>query len=42
MADNIPGSGLLIQPDVSHFSFIQDPPQFNTDVKHFLQHLKGK
>jgi pimeloyl-ACP methyl ester carboxylesterase len=41
MADNIPGSGLLIQPDVSHFSFIQDPAQFNADVKHFLQHLKG-
>ena len=42
MADNIPGSGLLIQPDVSHFSFIQDPAQFNGDVKHFLSHLKGQ
>jgi len=42
MADNIPNSGLLIQPDVSHFSFIQDPAQFNADVKHFLQHLQGK
>jgi pimeloyl-ACP methyl ester carboxylesterase len=42
MADNIPGSGLLIQPDVSHFSFIQDPAQFNADVKHFLAHVKGK
>ncbi|MGA8612040.1 MAG: alpha/beta hydrolase [Xanthobacteraceae bacterium] len=42
MADNIPDSGLLIQPDVSHFSFIQDPAQFNADVKHFLAHLQGK
>jgi len=42
MADNIPNSGLLIQPDVSHFSFIQDPAQFNADVKHFLAHLKAK
>jgi pimeloyl-ACP methyl ester carboxylesterase len=42
MADNIPGSGLLIQPAVSHFSFIQDPAQFNADVKHFLAHLQGK
>ncbi len=38
MADNIPGSGLLIQPQVSHFSFLQDPAQFNGDVLHFLQH----
>jgi pimeloyl-ACP methyl ester carboxylesterase len=42
MADNIPDSGLLIQPDVSHFSFIQDPAQFNADVLHFLQPLQGK
>ncbi len=42
MADNIPGSGLLIQPDVSHFSFLQDPQQFNADVLHFLEHVKGK
>jgi pimeloyl-ACP methyl ester carboxylesterase len=42
MADNIPGSGLLIQPEVSHFSFIQDPQQFNADVLHFLEHVKGK
>jgi pimeloyl-ACP methyl ester carboxylesterase len=42
MADNIPDSGLLIQPDVSHFSFIQDPAQFGGDVKHFLEHLQGK
>lgn len=42
MADNIAGSGLLIQPEVSHFSFLQDPQQFNADVLHFLQHVPGK
>jgi pimeloyl-ACP methyl ester carboxylesterase len=42
MADNIPGSGLLIQPEVSHFSFLQDAVQFNADVLHFLEHVKGK
>jgi pimeloyl-ACP methyl ester carboxylesterase len=42
MADNIPGSGLLIQPQVSHFSFLQDPAQFNGDVLHFLQHVQGQ
>ena len=42
MADNISGSGLLIQPQVSHFSFLQDPAQFNGDVLHFLQNVQGK
>jgi pimeloyl-ACP methyl ester carboxylesterase len=42
MAANIPGAGLLIQPAVSHFSFLQDPAQFNSDVLHFLQHVKGR
>jgi pimeloyl-ACP methyl ester carboxylesterase len=42
MADNIPDSGLLIQPQVSHFSFLQDPAQFNGDVLHFLDHVQGK
>ncbi len=42
MADNIPDSGLLIQPQVSHFSFLQDPAQFDGDVLHFLQHVPGK
>ncbi|MDI3565313.1 alpha/beta fold hydrolase [Bradyrhizobium sp. Arg816] len=37
MAANIPGAGLLIQPGVSHFSFLQDPEQFNDDVLHFLE-----
>jgi pimeloyl-ACP methyl ester carboxylesterase len=40
MAANIPGAGLLLQPEVSHFSFIQDPDQFSADVLHFLQHVK--
>ncbi len=42
MADTIPGSGLLIQPGVSHFSFLQDPVQFNEDVLHFLAHVQGR
>jgi len=42
MAANIPGAGLLLQPEVSHFSFIQDPEQFTGDVLHFLQHVPGK
>ncbi|MFO1056544.1 MAG: alpha/beta hydrolase [Dongiaceae bacterium] len=42
MADHIPNAGLLIQPQVSHFSFIQDPEQFTSDVLHFLEHVKGQ
>jgi pimeloyl-ACP methyl ester carboxylesterase len=42
MAAAIPNAGLLLQPQVSHFSFLQDPEQFNTDVMHFLQHVPGK
>jgi len=38
MAEHIPGAGLLIQPEVSHFSFLQDPQQFNDDLLHFLAH----
>ena len=37
MADQIPGSGLLILPQASHFAFLQDPAQFNADVLHFLK-----
>ncbi|MBH5399467.1 alpha/beta hydrolase [Bradyrhizobium sp. CNPSo 4010] len=37
MAANIPGAGLLIQPEVSHFSFLQDPEQFSQDVLRFLR-----
>jgi pimeloyl-ACP methyl ester carboxylesterase len=36
IAANIPNAGLLLQPEVSHFSFLQDPAQFNADVLHFL------
>ena len=36
MAALIPGAGLLIQPHVSHFSFLQDPDQFSEDVLRFL------
>ena len=41
MAANIPDAGLLLQPEVSHFSFLQDPEQLTNDVLHFLQHVKG-
>ncbi|HWA89909.1 MAG TPA: alpha/beta hydrolase [Rhizomicrobium sp.] len=37
MAEWTPGAGLLIEPDVSHFAFIQDPAQFNRDLAHFLE-----
>lgn len=37
MADWIPNAGLLIEPDVSHFAFIQDPDQFTRDVQRFLE-----
>ncbi len=36
MAAQIPGSGLLLQPEVSHFSFLQDPQQFTADILHFM------
>lgn len=42
MAKQIPDSGLLLLPEVSHFSFLQDPQQFNADLLHFLAHVKGK
>jgi pimeloyl-ACP methyl ester carboxylesterase len=42
MANTIPNAGLLLQPQVSHFSFLQDPQQFTSDVLHFLQHVKGQ
>lgn len=37
MADWMPEAGLLIEPDVSHFAFIQAPQQFNADVERFLK-----
>jgi pimeloyl-ACP methyl ester carboxylesterase len=42
MAKEIPNAGLLLQPEVSHFSFLQDPQQFTADLLHFLQHVKGR
>jgi pimeloyl-ACP methyl ester carboxylesterase len=42
IAANVPNAGLLLQPEVSHFSFLQDPEQFTADVQHFLRHVKGK
>jgi len=42
MAANVPNAGLLLQPEISHFSFLQDPEQFTADVQHFLRHVKGK
>lgn len=37
MAKWVPQAGLLIEPDVSHFAFLQDPEQFTRDVEHFLE-----
>jgi hypothetical protein len=37
MANPIPNAGLLVQPQVSHFSFLQDPGQFTRDVLHFME-----
>ncbi len=36
MFEWIPGAGLLIEPDVSHFAFLQAPDQFDADVERFL------
>jgi pimeloyl-ACP methyl ester carboxylesterase len=32
----IPGAGLLILPNTSHFAFLQDPALFNAALLHFL------
>jgi pimeloyl-ACP methyl ester carboxylesterase len=37
MADTIPDAGLLLQPEVSHFSMLQAPDQFTADIIRFLQ-----
>jgi pimeloyl-ACP methyl ester carboxylesterase len=37
MADWTPGAGLLIEPKVSHFAFLQNPDQFTGDVLRFLR-----
>lgn len=36
MASAIPGAGLLILPNVSHFAFLQDPAFFNAALLNFL------
>jgi pimeloyl-ACP methyl ester carboxylesterase len=36
IAAAIPGAGLLILPNVSHFAFLQDPALFNFAILHFL------
>jgi pimeloyl-ACP methyl ester carboxylesterase len=42
IANAIPNAGLLIQPAVSHFSFLQDHQQFTDNVLHFLERVKGQ
>jgi pimeloyl-ACP methyl ester carboxylesterase len=37
MAREIPNAGLLLQPEVSHFSMLQAPRQFTDDVLRFLE-----
>ncbi len=41
MADHIPGSGLLILPQASHFAFLQDPALFDAALRDFLTNVKG-
>lgn len=36
MARSIPDAGLLLQPEVSHFSMLQAPEQFSEDILRFL------
>jgi pimeloyl-ACP methyl ester carboxylesterase len=36
IAATIPGAGLLILPNVSHFAFLQDPVLFDDALLHFL------
>ncbi len=40
LADHIPGSGLLLLPEVSHFAFMQDPSLFDAALRHFLEDMK--
>lgn len=37
MAGAIPDAGLLLQPEVSHFSMLQAPQQFTDDTRRFLE-----
>ena len=36
MAATIPGAGLMILPNTSHFAALQDPGMFNYAILHFL------
>jgi pimeloyl-ACP methyl ester carboxylesterase len=36
IAATVPGAGLLILPNASHFAFLQDPALFNVAILHFL------
>ena len=36
LAATIPGAGLLILPNASHFAFLQDPALFNAALLDFL------
>jgi pimeloyl-ACP methyl ester carboxylesterase len=36
IAVQVPGAGLLILPNTSHFAFLQDPDQFTWHILHFL------
>ncbi|MFO1080202.1 MAG: alpha/beta fold hydrolase [Reyranellaceae bacterium] len=36
LATTVPGAGLLILPNVSHFAFLQDPRMFNAALLRFL------
>ena len=36
IAATIPGAGLLILPNASHFAFLQDPGMFSAAILHFL------
>ena len=36
IAATIPGAGLLILPNTSHFAPLQDPKMFNFAILHFL------
>lgn len=37
MAVTVPNAGVLIQPWVNHFAFLQGPAQFSYNVLHFLE-----
>jgi pimeloyl-ACP methyl ester carboxylesterase len=36
IAATIPGAGLMILPNTSHFAFLQDPGMFNYAIRHFF------